>query len=466
MVDEVIVTADNLDFEASSQARKNTIKNLIQDSTSESRIPNLSTRTTKYKVITLPLKNLIYNVDNTRVRSFLQDDSQIYDIDGDDAVDEMINSKYEEMNNIEMQIKLHTYLFEDEAQDENNNIYLEIKNSVDADGENPQGDYLLIDNQGIVVDGNRRLSAIREVFYKNKVSASALEQIECVVLEDENGVSTRELNKQIENELNITRNLQKKHHWFDQDGELNRQYQSIYEVTRDNENEAYLTVFDINGLEVTTGRGEPGDRAKINTAKQRIDRYKLTNQFFNFKKTFEDSDYTLKQLKNEDIMYDMNAMTKYISMRDGDEKRLKLLFGFAFISGHKIGGLSRRSYDYLNSETQFDAHLNAYKKAYRVSTTDNSINKLTTTILDKPKETWPDFTQKVIDKKNSIDRESQTNQNNQAVLNGISEARQAIMNTDVVMDNTILRNDVPEAISKVNDLIDEVKELKQRLEEL
>ena len=68
--------------------------------------------------------------------------------------------------------------------------------------------------------------------------------------------------------------------------------------------------------------------------------------------------------------------------------------------------------------------------------------------------------------KNSIDRESQTNQNNQAVLNGISEARQAIMNTDVVMDNTILRNDVPEAISKVNDLIDEVKELKQRLEEL
>ena len=63
------------------------------------------------------------------------------------------------MNNIEMQIKLHTYLFEDEAQDENNNIYLEIKNSVDADGENPQGDYLLIDNQGIVVDGNRRLSA-------------------------------------------------------------------------------------------------------------------------------------------------------------------------------------------------------------------------------------------------------------------------------------------------------------------
>ena len=51
MVDEVIVTADNLDFEASSQARKNTIKNLIQDSTSESRIPNLSTRTTKYKMI-------------------------------------------------------------------------------------------------------------------------------------------------------------------------------------------------------------------------------------------------------------------------------------------------------------------------------------------------------------------------------------------------------------------------------
>ena len=219
----------------------------------------------------------------TQESIFLQDDSQIYDIDGDDAVDEMINSKYEEMNNIEMQIKLHTYLFEDEAQDENN-IYLEIKNSVDADGENPQGDYLLIDNQGIVVDGNRRLSAIREVFYKNKVSASALEQIECVVLEDENGVSTRELNKQIENELNITRNLQKKHHWFDQDGELNRQYQSIYEVTRDNENEAYLTVFDINGLEVTTGRGEPGDRAKINAAKQRIDRYKLTNQFLILKK--------------------------------------------------------------------------------------------------------------------------------------------------------------------------------------
>ena len=127
--------------------------------------------------------------------------------------------------------------------------------------------------------------------------------------------------------------------------------------------------------------------------------------------------------------------------------------------------MNRRSYDYLNSETQFDAHLNAYKKAYRVSTTDNSINKLTNTILDKPKETWPNLLRKLLIKK--FYRQRITNyENNQAVLNGISEARQAIMNTDVVMDNTILRDDVPEAISKVNDLIDEVKELKQRLEEL
>lgn len=466
MVDEARVTAENLDFEASSRARKNIIKSLIDDSRSESRIPNLSTRTTKFKVISLPLRNLIYNIDNTRVRSFLQDDSQIYDIDGDDVVDIMINSKYEEMNNIELQAKLHRYLFQDEAQDEGNNIYLEIKNSVRDESESPQGDYLLIDNQGIVVDGNRRLSAIREVFNSNRLLASGLEQIECVVLEDENGVSSRELNKQIENELNITKNLQKKHHWFDQDGELNRQFQQIYNIEQSNENEAYLTIFDINGLVDSTGRGEPGPRAKINVAKQRIDRYKLTNQFFKFKKIYENSEYTLKQLKHEDIMYDMNAMTKYISMRDGDEKRLKLLFGFAFISGHKLGGLSRRSYDYLNSEAQFDAHLNAFKKEYRVTTTANSINKLTNSILNQPKETWPDFTQKVIDKKNSIDRLSTIHENNQAVINSIQQARQTIGNIDVILDNTILIDDVREAINKSNDLIDEVQQLKQKLEEL
>ena len=112
------------------------------------------------------------------------------------------------MNDQDVQFLLHQFLFK-ESQVEGYDIFQEL-----SSGE--QGDYLEVDSAGVVIDGNRRLSAIREVLNSGSIDArDKLKSIQCTVVTDETGDNSRTRNKQIENDKNLTRNKQLKHHWID-----------------------------------------------------------------------------------------------------------------------------------------------------------------------------------------------------------------------------------------------------------
>ena len=99
--------------------------------------------------------------------------------------------------------------------------------------------------------GNRRLSAIREVLNSGSIEArDKLKSIQCTVVTDETGDNSRTRNKQIENDKNLTRNKQLKHHWIDQDSEIYRQYKEIYDPEVDNSSEVFEEIakrYDLDG---------------------------------------------------------------------------------------------------------------------------------------------------------------------------------------------------------------------------
>ena len=186
MKEPCIDTLEKLDFVADESSRKRHLTKKAGDSSEKSRITGLPKEEGLYPVISVDPKYLLYNVDNTRARSFFQDENQEYD---PDKVDELIHGIYEKMNDQQIQYQLHKFLFE-QAQIADFNIYEELLSG-------NQGDYLEIDASGIVIDGNRRLAAIREVICEGEIEAKdKLETVKCILITDSTGASSRKRNKQ------------------------------------------------------------------------------------------------------------------------------------------------------------------------------------------------------------------------------------------------------------------------------
>lgn len=458
----VEINEDNLEFVSNSSKRKQYIRSLIDESNATSRIPNIPSDSKSYDVISVEIEYLLYNVHNTRVKSFLQDNFQIYDYAGSSKVDDFINEKYEEINEPSLQYLLHKYLFEEEAQTVDVDIYQQIKNAIDTGSDNPQGDFLIIDNQGIVIDGNRRLSVFKELTFSN-LSAESLKTINCIVYESETNRSTPESNKELENKLNLQRNVQKKHHFIDQDSELKRQFNTEFDPEEDNSEELYLKIAIKNELIPP----ESTDTEKKNHAKNLLERHQTTMDYLKFMRDFGPKDFKLSTLKSLQIQFDMEAMRKaYLAKPNGPERELRKLFGFAFISGHKYGGLAGASYKLMNTETKFANHLNAFQVAYRCRDIDKGIEKIKTEIISQDVDEWKNFTEKVIDKRRELDDQKDIEDRNRQVLDNLIEISSTLVNTDILIGDTILNEDVHEAISKVNNISELLSQKKDALEEL
>ena len=122
------------------------------------------------KVIYIDIDYLVYNADNTRVRTDVLQDYGIRNTDSK-KFDELF---YNKRNDVDIQDYLHNKCF-NYANDKDANIYKEI------DSSRFQRDSLLIGKDGVVVDGNRRLATLREL-YEQKPSDYKFGQIRCKVL--------------------------------------------------------------------------------------------------------------------------------------------------------------------------------------------------------------------------------------------------------------------------------------------
>lgn len=456
------INEDNLEFVSNSSKRKRYIRQLIEESSATSRIPNIPSDPRSYDVISVEIEYLLYNVNNTRVKSFLQDNFEVYDYAGSSKVDNFIKEKYEEINEPSIQYLLHKYIFEEEAQTTDVDIYQQIKNAINNRSDNPQGDFLIIDNQGIVIDGNRRLSVFKELTHSN-LNAESLKTINCIVYESDTNRSTPENNKDLENKLNLQRNVQKKHHFIDQDSELRRQFNNEFDPEEDNSEELYLVIAEKN--ELIPPESTPTE--KKNHAKNLLERQQTTMDFLKFMREFGPENFKLSTLKSLQIQFDMEAMRKaYLLKPNGPERELRKLFGFAFISGHKYGGLAGASYKLMNTETKFANHLNAFQVAYTCRDTERGIEKIKNEVISQDVDEWKNFAQKVIDKRKELDERQGIEDRNREVLDNLIEISSTLVNTDILIGDTILNNDVQEAISKVNNISELLSQKKDELGEL
>ena len=76
------------------------------------------------------------------------------------------------------------------------------------------------------------------------------------------------------------------------------------------------------------------------------------------------------------------------------------------------------------------------------------------------------FTEKVIDKRKELDDKQDIEDRNREVLDNLIEISSTLVNTDILIGDTILNEDVQEAISKVNNISELLIQKKDELEEL
>ena len=150
--------------------RKTAIKKLYDDSTTHEMQLLEDNRKEELKVIYIDIDYLIYNADNTRVRTDVLQDYEIKNTDSGKFDSEFYNKR----NDVATQDYLHRKLF-NYANDKDANIYEEIKKSA------YQRDSILIGKDGVVIDGNRRLATLREL-YEEKPSTYKFEKVRCLVL--------------------------------------------------------------------------------------------------------------------------------------------------------------------------------------------------------------------------------------------------------------------------------------------
>lgn len=145
-------------------------------------------KTALLKVITINHKYLVHNADNERVRNQIDKEYNIKH--GDDAdYDRKFYSKKEDPTT---QNILHKLCLGWAKTSGAQNVFNEIKNS------DTQTKTLLINTEGVVIDGNRRLASFRELLTTSK-DHEFLENVECKVLE----LVSREINKSFEYDLHV-----------------------------------------------------------------------------------------------------------------------------------------------------------------------------------------------------------------------------------------------------------------------
>jgi hypothetical protein len=158
-------------------------------------------------IISIPITHLIYNADNVRIRDKVLTEKQIENTDSS-AFDREFFSKRE---NFETQKFIHEILSE-LAHQASADIYSRLKQT------QSQRDPILIDTDGVIVDGNRRISSIRELYSENPSDFSKFETIECAVIPKAN----RQLNKEYEHQLHFADTLQLEYTWLNKALEAQR----------------------------------------------------------------------------------------------------------------------------------------------------------------------------------------------------------------------------------------------------
>ena len=195
------------DFVKPQADRRQLIRELMRNSVVNSRQIVPGGGVEELQLIVLPITHIIYNADNVRIRDKVLTQFEIENTDTE-KFDQQFYSKRE---NFETQKFIHSILSE-LAHDPNADIYTRLKQT------QLQRDPILIDTNGVIVDGNRRMSSIRELYTESPSEFPEFNEIECVVIPR----ADRQNNKEYEHQIHFADTLQLEYTWLNKALEAQR----------------------------------------------------------------------------------------------------------------------------------------------------------------------------------------------------------------------------------------------------
>jgi len=144
----------------------------------------------------IPIDDLVYRSENFRIRA------EVLEILADEKID-LLN----EQESQSVQDRLNELLYEAATRDSETNMVKKLSD----DG--VQTEPLVVTSSGVVVNGNRRLAAMRWLWRQNPVKFASFRKVECIVLPAE--ADSLEINR-LETALQTERNPRQPYSWVDE----------------------------------------------------------------------------------------------------------------------------------------------------------------------------------------------------------------------------------------------------------
>ena len=149
-------------------------------------------------VVHLDIKIPVYHLNNGRTR----EGQRTYIIQNNKS-DKFFENGQE--NNSQQRIQ-HNILYK-LSQDSTANIFIELKKSNSFREDAP----LLVDSNGMLINGNRRLAAIRELYQSDETKYTKFRTLPCAIIEEH--LSDVDI-KEIENHIQVKRELKADYSWI------------------------------------------------------------------------------------------------------------------------------------------------------------------------------------------------------------------------------------------------------------
>ncbi len=284
--------------------------------------------------IEIESKYLIFNPDNTRIRTSVLNHLGNVNLSSDE--NDPLDAFYQTKENSSTQDFLFNLLF-DRAKS-GMSIYKQLKNVRN------QTEHLLIDSDGIVIDGNRRLASMLSL-HKDDPRKYSFKKIKCWSLPENS--NNRENNQKHETVLHHAESYQEPHSWID------IAYGVYKKVIGDEEKVSVVAKqYKTNSAKINT---------YVNTAVA-IDKYIEFRK--DFDKRFEDYVDIFEEIKTENIQQDITDIAKFLKEgADSPEegvmitKRMESVF-YILLAAKEGVDLDGRKYLLTNNSNRLLSALN------------------------------------------------------------------------------------------------------------
>lgn len=400
----------------------------------------------KAPLIKLPIEVFLYNPDNTRNLD------NVLDFTGEKDEKIAYQKLYEKRDTESVQKTFHDWNLI-EAKNSKQNIWKALRDN------KVQSEPVKIDGEGILIDGNRRISSMRDLYHNDPLGYKEFKEVECILCTDPGyRKSNREIAKQVEKFINRSKDLRLEHNW------LNTAFRNAGEIDEIRHN---LTSKNLDeAVEVLAN--ELGESSKEVFKNLHI--RKAVQEYKSFREKYDDNWDKDKDgystLSKEKILQDMTEIGSiYFKRINPALKNLQAQTSFVVVLGQKNGYTTyyKRSYELTKTPNQVaDLWKKSIKKenaepAEANDSLDSLLQKGTTGIKKAAKKIEQ---QKMIeDDKRKISKESKL------VVETISDMNKKLDNLKV-SDKTVLKEDTSGIGKNIDTLIEQAKIIKKAVKDI